>query len=146
MKKNFLKTSLVTAISIATALICSSSVMAETVFRAKPAYTSEHPIEIKAEGYYSLNEPAGGVHVRTYGVRAYTVGYGDSKNDISTSFNIVGYLRTSSSSKPFSKSETGEICDYNYKSTYETFIQVDSTITTSSSYYGYSSQECNFNC
>ncbi len=146
MKKRFLKIILVTAISAATALICNSSVMAETILHSSSGYTDKVVITITGQGYYNLNEPAGGVHVRTYGVRAFTVGYGDNSNDISTTFSIRGSLRKPDSSKPFSKSATGEICDYSYNTTYEMFIHVDSTITTSSSYYGYSSQESNYNC
>lgn len=147
MKKDFLKKTLVTTIAMITAGTCSSSVMAETIRATTTEKTNgTQKITITAQGYTDLYEPSGGVHLRTYGVRAFTVGYKDDKNDITTQFNIEGSLHTQSTSTPFTKSNNGEICDYYNRTTAFEYSQVTSKITTNSSTYGTSTQECNYTC
>lgn len=146
MKKDFLKKVLVTTIAMITAGTCSSSVMADTIRATTTAHTNIIMITIKAQGYTDLYEPVSGVRVRTYGVRAFTIGFNDDDNEIATQIKIEGNLYTQSTSTPFTKSNYGEICDYYKQTTAFEYSQVTSKITTNSSFYGTSTQECNYTC
>lgn len=103
-------------------------------------------IKITTEGYTSTNSPVGGVYVYTYGVRSYTNGYNDDDVLATTKFIISGSLHNGSSSTPFSKTQSDvEICDYS-QTTGTNYDYCNSTVNTTSSYYGTSTQICNFAC
>lgn len=103
-------------------------------------------ISITTEGYTSFYSPVGGVYVYTYGVRSYTNGYNDDLVDALTNFTISGNLHNGSSSTPFSKSASNvEICDYS-QTTGTDYDYCSSTVSTSSTIYGTSTQVCNFAC
>lgn len=135
--------------AILTAGVLGTSAVADTISTIETTYAftkgEEQSIKITAEGYMKYHVPTPSVEIFFYGVKAYTPGYGNN-NTITTSFNIDGKLRTSNSSTPFSKSGNGEICAYLSNGTETLYQSVGSTITTSSSVYGSSSQECNYNC
>lgn len=109
------------------------------------AYTSgSQSIKITARGYTDVFEPSGGVHVYYWGVKAYTPGYNNS-NTITTKFTISGYAHSDTLSDPFSGTGTGESLSKSISSTSSVkYNYVTSTIKTSSSVYGTSSQNCNF--
>ncbi len=125
---------------------CCLSASAETIKATTSSHTDgKQSITITSEGYMDYNIPTPSVEIYFYGVRAYTPGYGNS-NNITTSFSILGKLNQTSSSKSFRKSGSGEICDYKSNGIETLYNNVSSTITTSSTVYGSSSQECNYNC
>jgi hypothetical protein len=136
-------------VSMVTA-VCVMCVNASALtYRGKPsyAYTSgQQSIKITARGYTDLYQPAGGVYVYCWGVHAYTPGYNNS-NTITTYFSISGQAHNSNTSSSFSNSGTGESLKAQTTSGSSTaYNYVTSTVTTSSSVYGTSYQNCNFSC
>ncbi len=106
--------------------------------------TSQH-IMITSQGYIDTYSPAGGVYVDVYGVRGFTQGH-NNDSTITTNFTITGNLHNETRSDSISKTGTNvEICDYS-KTTSIDYDYCDSTVSTTSSVYGTSTQICNFAC
>ena len=134
--------SLLTAVSL---LCVNASALTYKVTTYKTTNGGQK-IKITARGYTDTYEPSGGVHVYTWGVRGQTPGYNDPDNYITTTFTINGKAYYSSSYDTFGGSGTGESLTKTITSNSSTkYSYIASTVNTSSSIYGTSTQGCNFN-
>lgn len=142
--KKVLKTAIVLCMVMT---ITVTSMAAEVIRVKKISYTSKPKasIMITAEGYTEHFNPAGGVHVYNYGVRAYTSGYGN-KQDIQTNFTFTGTLTHDGKIELVSKSKTGESLEYEYGFGSEPgYVACAVKVKTSSATFGVTTQDVVYN-
>lgn len=98
-------------------------------------------VRIRTRAFTEYYSPAGGVNVYSYGVESDVI----TGSSLQTYFSISGSVSNSSSSASIGNSGTAHsIRASKNTSSSDSYNHVNSSITTNSSSFGYSYQECNF--